>query len=85
MNSSLSVRIKNWWRHYAKLFKLLFVVSVIIFVITALGNFLKYVDWNHVGLGLSSQSPLHIFLMLIGGCLSIVPMLGYDFAITHFL
>lgn len=85
MNSSLATRIKNWWQHYAKLLKLLFVASVIIFVITALGSFLKDVDWHRVGIGLASQSPIHVLMMLIGGCISIVPMLGYDFAITHFL
>ena len=30
MNSSLATRIKNWWQHYAKLLKLLFIASVII-------------------------------------------------------
>ena len=85
MNSSLATRIKNWWQHYAKLLKLLFIASVIIFVITALGSFLKDVDWHRVGIGLASQSPIHVLMMLIGGCISIVPMLGYDFAITHFL
>lgn len=85
MNSSLATRIKNWWQHYAKLLKLLFIASVIIFVITALGSFLKDVDWHRVGIGLASQSPIHVLMMLIGGCVSIVPMLGYDFAITHFL
>ena len=58
---------------------------MIIFVITALGSFLKDVDWHRVGIGLASQSPIHVLMMLIGGCISIVPMLGYDFAITHFL
>lgn len=85
MNSSFMTRVKNWWQHYAGLIKALFVISVIIFVIAALGSFLKGVDWHRVGVGLSSQSPLHILLMLIGGCLAIIPMLGYDFAITHFL
>lgn len=49
------------------------------------GQLLKDVDWHRVGIGLASQSPIHVLMMLIGGCISIVPMLGYDFAITHFL
>ncbi|MGM9891167.1 bifunctional lysylphosphatidylglycerol flippase/synthetase MprF [Limosilactobacillus sp.] len=74
-----------WWEKYSKFIKLIFVVSVLVFVIHALGSFFKTVQWHQVGTGLASLSWTSILLLLVTGCIAVIPMLGYDFAIIHFL
>lgn len=78
-------KLQNIWNKYAKIFKTLFIASVVIFVVIALSNFFKDVDWHAVGNGLQQQSLLNIIIMTICGLLAVVPMLGYDVAITHLL
>ena len=75
----------TWWEKYSRIIKLLFVTSVLIFVIHALGNFFKTVTWQQVGTGLANLSWANIVLLFVAGCVAVVPMLGYDFAILHFL
>ncbi len=77
--------LRNWWNKYSRVLKMLFVASVVIFVIIALSNFLKEVDWVKVGDGLRGQSLVNIIIMTVGGIVAVVPMLGYDIAITHLL
>lgn len=82
---SLGNHFITWWEKYSRYVKLLFVTSVLIFVIHALGSFFKTVEWHQVGVGLASLSWTSIIFLLITGCIAVVPMLGYDFAIVHFL
>ncbi|MDO4903924.1 MAG: bifunctional lysylphosphatidylglycerol flippase/synthetase MprF [Limosilactobacillus sp.] len=82
---SLGNHFITWWEKYSRIFKLIFITSVIVFVIHGLGGFFKTVQWDQVGVGLSDLSISKIILLLVAGCLAIVPMLGYDFAIVHFL
>lgn len=82
---TLGKRLETWWDKYSRIIKLLFVTSVLIFVIHALGNFFKTVDWHKVGVGLTSLSWVNILILLVMGCVAVIPMLGYDFAIVHFL
>ena len=77
--------IRRWWQRNERIIQTIFMVSVILFVIFALGNFFKTVNWHQVGNGLASLSPLSIAIMLILGCLAVTPMLGYDFALVHLL
>ena len=81
----LGKRLLNWWSKYSKIIKVVFVTSVLVFVILALGNFFKTVKWHEVGVGLANLSWKSIILLLITGCIAVIPMLGYDFAITHLL
>ena len=81
----LGKRLLNWWSKYSKIIKVVFVTSVLVFVILALGNFFKTVKWHEVGVGLANLSWESIILLLITGCIAVIPMLGYDFAITHLL
>ena len=44
----LGKRLLNWWSKYSKIIKVVFVTSVLVFVILALGNFFKTVKWHEV-------------------------------------
>lgn len=81
----LGERLQNWWLKYSKIVKVVFVTSVLVFVILVLGNFFKTVKWNEVGTGLANLSWENIIILLVAGCIAVVPMLGYDIAITHLL
>lgn len=78
-------KCQNIWNKYAKVIKTIFVASVIIFVVIALSNFFKDVDWHEVSVGIHEQSWAHVTIMTICGLLAVIPMLGYDVAITHLL
>lgn len=82
---ALGTRLETWWEKYSRIIKLIFVTSVLIFVIHALGNFFKTVDWHKVGIGLTNLSWENIVILLVMGCVAVIPMLGYDFTIVHFL
>lgn len=78
-------KLRRWWQRNGRWVKIIFVSSVILFVVVALDSFLRQVDWHKVGTGLASLSPLSIAIMLVCGCFAITPMLGYDFAVVHLL
>lgn len=82
---SLGMRFESWWEKYSRIIKLLFVTSVVIFVVHALGSFFKTVDWHKVGIGLTELSWEKILLLMVAGCIAVIPMLGYDFAVTRLL
>lgn len=83
--SNIVSSLQNWWKKYSRVLKMLFVASVIVFVVIALSNFLKEVDWVKVGDGLRDQSIVNVIIMTVGGIVAVIPMLGYDVAITHLL
>lgn len=78
-------RTKNFIEDNMLKLKILFVSSVLIFVIYEVGRIFKDVDWAKVGQGLSNRSPLDILIMLVGGLIAVTPMLNYDFSIVKFL
>lgn len=78
-------KLRNIWNKYARIFKTLFVASVVIFVVIALSNFFKDVDWHEVDIGIHEQTVPHLIIMTLCGLFAVVPMLGYDIAITHLL
>lgn len=78
-------KLDRWWERYSKGIRLVFVLSVIVFVVHALGSFFKQVNWHEVHVGLTNLSWSSIILLTICGCIAVSPMLGYDFAITRFL
>lgn len=45
---SLYKRLSSWWVKYARPIKVIFVISVIIFVVHALTSFFKTVDWHRI-------------------------------------
>ena len=78
-------KVLNWWTRYSRTIKTIFVISVIVFVVHALGAFFKEVNWHEVGVGLGNLSWTSIGILTVAGCIAVLPMLGYDFAITRFL
>lgn len=82
---ALGKQLVTWWEKYSKYIKLIFITSVLVFVIHALGSFFKTVQWHQVGVGLANLSWVSMLILLVTGCIAVIPMLGYDFAIIHFL
>ncbi|MEE6660794.1 lysylphosphatidylglycerol synthase domain-containing protein, partial [Limosilactobacillus pontis] len=82
---SLGMRFESWWENYSRIIKLLFVTSVLVFVVHALGSFFKTVDWHKVGIGLTDLTWEQFLLLMVAGCIAVIPMLGYDFAVTRLL
>nr|WP_035179348.1 bifunctional lysylphosphatidylglycerol flippase/synthetase MprF [Lentilactobacillus farraginis] len=67
------------------LIKLLFVFSVLIFVVRQLAKIIRQVNGEAFKQVLESQSNGSLLLMLVVGFVSILPMLIYDFSIVRFL
>ena len=78
-------KLSQWFDRYATVLKLLFVVSVLIFVVREIGRILREVNGQQIRQSLASQSPQSLVLMLVLGFVAVLPMLGYDFAITELL
>lgn len=74
-----------WWEKYSRIIKTIFVISIFLFVVHALTDFFRTVDWHKVGVGLTNLSWWSLVLLLVMGVIAVIPMLGYDFAIVHFL
>lgn len=70
---------------YGLIFKLTFVLSVTLFVVITLGNFLKTVEWSRVGIEVTAMSPTTLLVLTVGGLVAVLPMTGYDIAITRLL
>lgn len=78
-------QIKSFVEKRATIIKLIFVLSVVIFVTVEVSRIFREIDWYQVGAGLSDQSLLSILTMLIFGVIAVCPMLIYDFSIVKFL
>lgn len=78
-------KVKDFIGSRLKVLKILFIISVLSFVIFEVGHVIKDIDWYRVGVELANQSLWHVFLMLVVGLLAVTPMLVYDFTIVTFL
>ena len=67
-------RVKDFYEKHATLLKMVFILSVLLFVFTEIGRIFHQLNWHQVGEALSDQSPVVIIAMLI-----------YDFVIVKFL
>ncbi|WP_056949580.1 bifunctional lysylphosphatidylglycerol flippase/synthetase MprF [Lentilactobacillus kisonensis] len=65
--------------------KLIFVFSVLIFVVRQLAKIIREVNGEQFKNVLASQSKESLAIMLVIGFISIIPMLIYDFSIVKFL
>lgn len=65
--------------------KLIFVFSVLIFVVRQLAKIVRQINGEEFKQILANQSDLSLLLMLVIGFVSILPMLIYDFSIVRFL
>lgn len=78
-------RFKNFVEKRLKFIKLLFVFSVLIFVVYEIGRIFKQIDWGKVQEGLENQSMLTIAVMFFVGLIAVLPMIAYDFTVVKFL
>ena len=78
-------QVKSFVEKRATILKLIFVLSVLIFVTFEIGKIFREVDWYQVKQGLADQSLFSIILMLGAGIIAVSPMLLYDFSIVKFL
>ncbi|GLB47169.1 phosphatidylglycerol lysyltransferase [Philodulcilactobacillus myokoensis] len=78
-------KLKHFISSKFTLIKLLFVFSVLIFVIHATVSIFWQVDSQQLEASLGTQSPLSLVILLILGFIAVSPMLIYDFAILKFL
>ncbi|GHP15206.1 phosphatidylglycerol lysyltransferase [Lentilactobacillus fungorum] len=78
-------RFKQFINKRMTLIKLIFVFSVLIFVVRQLAKIIREVNGEQFKTALASQSKESLLLMLIFGFVSILPMLIYDFSIVKFL
>ncbi len=80
--------LKKIWSFIDKrmtLFKIIFVFSVLIFVIRESAKVFREVSGNQLREVVSQQSQGAILAMLVVGFISILPMMIYDFSIVRFL
>ncbi|MCP0887547.1 bifunctional lysylphosphatidylglycerol flippase/synthetase MprF [Ligilactobacillus sp. WILCCON 0076] len=78
-------RVKNIFEKNLTVIKIIFILSVLAFVINEIGRVLKQTDWSRVSTGLVDRSWYEILLMLVCGAIAVTPMLTYDFMIVRFL
>ena len=78
-------QMKSFVEKRATILKLIFVLSVLIFVTFEIGKIFREVDWYQVEQGLADQSLFSIILMIGAGVIAVSPMLLYDFSIVKFL
>ncbi|GEK29375.1 bifunctional lysylphosphatidylglycerol flippase/synthetase MprF [Furfurilactobacillus siliginis] len=67
------------------LLRLLFVLSVLLYVIHEVGRDLQQISGEQVSEIFSQQSPLTLLAMLVVGFIAVTPMLNYDFNVVKFL
>ena len=72
-------------RKHLTLLKVLFVLSVLVFVIIELGRIGRELSGAQMRASLASQSPQSLLAMAALGLVAVVPMLNYDFTITKML
>ncbi len=78
-------KIKTFVEKRMTIIKLIFVFSVLIFVVRQLAKIFEQVNGQQFRNVLTSQSISNLGLMLIVGFISILPMMIYDFSIVKFL
>lgn len=78
-------KLKDFIDKRMTLIKLIFVFSVLIFVVRQLAKIIREVNGEQFKTVLASQSQSSLLIMLIVGFISILPMLVYDYSIVQFL
>ncbi|KRO18020.1 bifunctional lysylphosphatidylglycerol flippase/synthetase MprF [Lacticaseibacillus saniviri] len=78
-------RLTQFVKQHLTALKVLFVLSVLVFVIIELGRISKDLNGEAVKASLASQGPLSLLLLTVLGILAVTPMLNYDFTITELL
>lgn len=78
-------RVVTWVKTHLTLLKVLFVVSVLVFVMFEIGRISRDLNGDTMKQSLAAQPWWSLLLMLVAGLLAVTPMLNYDRIITHML
>jgi phosphatidylglycerol lysyltransferase len=78
-------KIVNWVEKRMLIFKLIFVLSVLIFVFFEFGRIAKQMSWTEISHDLMTTNPVSIVIMLVVGFLAVTPMLIYDVVMVSFV
>jgi phosphatidylglycerol lysyltransferase len=78
-------QIWAWVQARLTLLKVLFVLSVLVFVVIEVGRIAKDLNGSALKASLATQSPTSVIAMVLLGLVAVVPMLNYDFTITTML
>lgn len=78
-------KVLRWIKEHLWLFKLIFIASVLFFVVNQLTNILQGMTWNKFIHLILNQGVLSIALMVIVGLIAASPMILYDVATTKTL
>ncbi|MYV05556.1 bifunctional lysylphosphatidylglycerol flippase/synthetase MprF [Furfurilactobacillus milii] len=80
--------LRKMWaaiNRHMTLLRLLFVFSVLLYVIHEVGRDIQQISGQEVAETFSQQTPTSLLLMLVVGFIAVTPMLNYDFNIVKFL
>ncbi|GKT02765.1 bifunctional lysylphosphatidylglycerol flippase/synthetase MprF [Furfurilactobacillus entadae] len=80
--------LRNMWaaiNRHMTLLRLLFVFSVLLYVIHEVGRDLQQISGDQVAETFAQQTPTTLLIMLVVGFIAVTPMLNYDFNIVKFL
>lgn len=80
--------LRNAWaaiNRHMLLLRLLFVFSVLLYVVHEVGRDLQQISGAQVAAIFANQSMTSLFAMLVVGFIAVTPMLNYDFNIVKFL
>ncbi|WP_056989431.1 bifunctional lysylphosphatidylglycerol flippase/synthetase MprF [Lacticaseibacillus camelliae] len=75
----------KWLKAHMTQIKVLFILSVLVFVVIELGRIGRELSGAEIQASLTSQSPWSLLAMAALGLLAVTPMLNYDFTIAQML
>lgn len=77
--------VVDWVKAHLTMLKVLFVVSVLVFVVIEIGRIGRDLNGAQMQAALATQSPLKLIALGVLGIIAVTPMLNYDFTITKML
>lgn len=78
-------KISNWFRSYLKVFKTIFLITVLFIVSSELLSIARSISLAQLKLTISMIPSYKVLLMILVGIIAIVPMTGYDFVLNKML
>ena len=75
----------QWLKDRASFFKMIFMISVLLIVISEVLTISKTISFEQLGNVFQSIPVWKIFLMLVIGLVSVLPMIGYDVILNRIL
>lgn len=78
-------KIWQWVKDHLLWFKIIFIASILFFVVNQLSRILQGMTWHKFMTLLQQQGAMSILSMMILGCVAATPMILYDVATTRLL